>query len=89
MRNLSDDLTLEKKHFLTTVRKAKKEYWRRIIDGAKDDTSLYKVIGWHKQAPKFKSPPLVVNERVVEDTYKKAEVLSLCTGILRLGGHLT
>jgi hypothetical protein len=33
------------------------------------------VIGWHKQAPKFKSPPLVVNERVVEDTYEKAEVL--------------
>lgn len=74
-RQLSDTLTLEKKDFLTTVRKAKREYWRRIIDNAKDDTALYRVIGWHKQASSLKAPPLAVNGRLVEDTMEKAEVL--------------
>jgi hypothetical protein len=33
------------------------------------------VIGWHKQAPKLKAPPLKVNSRIVEDTIEKAKVL--------------
>ena len=36
---------------------------------------LYKVIGWHKRAPKLKAPPLKVNGRIVEDTIEKAKVL--------------
>lgn len=74
-RQLAHNLTPEKKAFLTTVRKAKKEYWRRIIDNAESDAALYKVIGWHKQAPSLKAPPLVVNGRTIEDTLEKAEVL--------------
>jgi hypothetical protein len=74
-RQLSDTLTPEKKDFLTTVRKAKREYWRRIIDNAKDDTALHKVIGWHKQASSLKAPPLAVNGKLVEDTMEKAKVL--------------
>jgi ribonuclease HI len=74
-RHLSDTLTLEKRAFLSTVRRAKREYWRRIIDNTKDDAALYKVIGWHRQAPSLKAPPLAVNGRLVEDTMEKAEVL--------------
>ena len=33
------------------------------------------MIGWHKQAPKLKAPPLKVNSRTVKDTIEKAEVL--------------
>jgi hypothetical protein len=33
------------------------------------------VIGWHKQAPKLKAPPLRVNSRIVKDTIEKAKVL--------------
>jgi hypothetical protein len=33
------------------------------------------VIGWHKQAPKLKAPPLKVKGRIVEDTMEKAKVL--------------
>lgn len=74
-RHCSDLLTFEKKTFLTTVRNAKRQFWRRIIDDAKDDTALYKVIGWHKLAPRLKAPPLVIGDRVIEDTLEKAEAL--------------
>ena len=74
-RQSPDTITPEKRDFLTIVRKAKREYWRRIIDNAKDDTALYRVIGWHKQAPSLKAPPLAVNGRLIEDTMEKAEVL--------------
>jgi ribonuclease HI len=70
-----NDYFAEKKNFLTTVRWAKKEYWRRIIDEAFDDKSLYKVVSWHKQAPKLKAPPLKVGDRTIEDTMQKAELL--------------
>ena len=33
------------------------------------------MIGWHKQAPKLRAPPLKVNGRIVEDTIEKAKVL--------------
>ena len=36
---------------------------------------MYKVISWHKQAPKLKAPPLKVGDRTIEDTIQKAELL--------------
>ena len=68
-------MTPEKRHFLSTVRKAKREYWRKVIDEAKDDVALYKVIGWHKLASDLKAPPLKVGDQVIEDTLGKAEAL--------------
>ncbi|RAL64199.1 hypothetical protein DID88_002091 [Monilinia fructigena] len=39
--------TLEdRKRMLSATRKAKREYWRRLIDSASDDADLYKVVGW-------------------------------------------
>jgi ribonuclease HI len=73
--NLDSVAPLETREFLSTVRRAKREYWRHVIDGVSDDKSLYKVIGWHKLSSPLKSPPLTVNGTVVEDTMEKAEVL--------------
>ena len=42
---LDNNTLLETREFLSTVRKAKREYWRHIINGVSDDKSLYKVIG--------------------------------------------
>jgi hypothetical protein len=70
-----NELTPEKRRFLTVVRKSKQEYWRHIIDSASDDASLYKVIGWHRLASDLKAPPLKVGDSTVKDTLKKAEVL--------------
>lgn len=74
-RKLDPGLTLEKRNFLTLVRKAKREYWRNMINNASDDRALYKIINWVKSAPDLKAPPLVDNGRVIEDNMEKAEVL--------------
>jgi hypothetical protein len=67
--------SVETREFLATVRRAKREYWRKIIDGVKDDKDLYRVVGWHKLTGNLKSPPLVHQGITVEDTMEKAEVL--------------
>jgi hypothetical protein len=73
--NLDNSTPLETREFLSIVRKAKREYWRHVINRASDDKSLYKVIGWHKLSSTLKAPPLEVNGTVVEDTIEKAEAL--------------
>ncbi|RAL64847.1 hypothetical protein DID88_001443 [Monilinia fructigena] len=60
---------------LSATRKAKREYWRRLIDNASDDADLYKVVGWHKAAPSLKFPPLVVDGQQIEGTREKAQIL--------------
>jgi ribonuclease HI len=67
--------TLETRTFLATVRRAKREYWRQLLDGVTDDKALYKVVGWHKLTSNLKAPPLEVNGVRVEDTEEKAEAL--------------
>ena len=73
--NANSEPTIETREFLTTIHKAKRAYWKHIIDGVSDDKSLYKVVGWHKLSSNLKSPPLEVNGTMVEDTREKAEVL--------------
>ena len=63
------------RHFLTTVRNAKRAYWRNIIDGVKDDRDLYRVVGWHKLGPAATTVPLEVDGRTITDTMEKAEAL--------------
>ncbi|KAJ3575723.1 hypothetical protein NPX13_g3935 [Xylaria arbuscula] len=65
----------EHRHFLAVVRKAKKDYWRRIIDNANTDAALYKVVAWHKKESGLQPPPLIHEGRVVEDELGKAELL--------------
>ncbi|RAL67198.1 hypothetical protein DID88_007975 [Monilinia fructigena] len=68
--------TLEdRKRMLSVMCKAKREYWRRLIDSASDDADLYKVVGWHRAAPSLKSPPLVVDGQPIEGTREKAQAL--------------
>lgn len=73
--SIDGEPTRETKDFLTTVRKAKRDYWRHIIDGVADDKDLYRIIGWHKLSSNLKSPPLVHNGTTIEDTMEKAETL--------------
>ena len=65
----------ETRQFLATVRKAKRNYWRELINGIDSDEKLYKVMGWHRLTTSLKAPPLVVNGTVIEDTRDKANAL--------------
>ena len=46
-----------------------------MLDNAKDDTALFKVIAWHKWEPNNQEPPLVIGDRTITDTTEKAEAL--------------
>src|SRR6195952_3663236 len=63
------------RYMLSLGRKAKRNYWREIINGIDSDEKLYRVMGWHKMATNLKAPPLVVDGVVIEDTREKADAL--------------
>lgn len=68
--------TSERRHFHATVRQAKKDFWRRQIDGISDDKGLYRIVKWHRLGPSLKSPPLNHEGRMIENTRDKAEALA-------------
>ena len=68
-------LTEERREFKSIVRAAKKEYWRHIIDNAKEDRDLYRIIAWHKLEPKNQEPPLIIGQQTLTNTTAKAEAL--------------
>ena len=65
----------ETRDFKTIVRQAKRQYWRHVIDNARDDKDLFKVIAWHKLTPEFQETPLIVNGTTISDPLEKAEAL--------------
>jgi hypothetical protein len=65
----------ETRAFKTIVRQAKRQYWRHVIDNAKDDKDLFKVIAWHKLTPENQDTPLTVNGTTISDPLGKAEAL--------------
>lgn len=69
------DCPVECHAFKATVRRAKRNYWQKIIDEVKNDQELYRVINWHKLQPNIRAPPLMVGEAVIEDTDDKAQAL--------------
>jgi hypothetical protein len=71
----SGSLLEERQTFKTTVRQAKTQYWRHVIDNAKDDKDLFKIIAWHKLTPENQDTPLIVNKRTISDPLEKAEAL--------------
>ncbi|RAQ98553.1 putative RNA-directed DNA polymerase from transposon X-element [Stemphylium lycopersici] len=72
----SDYKTIEERQaFKTTVRQAKRQYWRHVIDNAKDDKDLFKIIAWHKLTLENQDTPLIVNNRTISDPLEKAEAL--------------
>jgi ribonuclease HI len=71
-----EEVTELRKEFHRTVRDAKRQYWRDMIDGVETDAQLYKVVGWHKLGPRLKSPPLIIEGVQIEGTKEKAQALA-------------
>ncbi|EDN04709.1 conserved hypothetical protein [Histoplasma mississippiense (nom. inval.)] len=75
-RELTTHQTEAAKHqFKDAVRKAKRAYWRQVINEARDGRDLYRVVAWHKLEPNLRAHPLVIGDQVIEETAAKAEAL--------------
>ncbi|RAL59631.1 hypothetical protein DID88_006490 [Monilinia fructigena] len=71
----SGKIVEDRKRIFSATHKAKREYWRRLIDSVSDNADLYKVIGWHRAALSLKSPPFVVDGQLIKGTREKAQAL--------------
>ena len=67
--------TQETRDFLTTVRKAKRDYWRHVTENLQTDEDLFRIIGWHKLEPQRRQVPLVVDGVTYTTPKEKAEAL--------------
>ncbi len=48
----------EAQAFRATAQKAKRAYWRGLVQSATSYPEIYRVVQWHKHQPRYLSPPL-------------------------------
>jgi len=65
--------------FRKVVRKAKRDYWRNMIESAEKPADLFRVVSWHKLTAGPSSPPITVGNRVYETQLEKATALRKAT----------
>src|ERR1700692_4767176 len=61
----------EKREFLSTVRKAKKQYWQNILDEAESAQDIYKIVRWNNKAKVGRTKPIVHEGATYEDPKDK------------------
>ncbi|OAQ61343.1 reverse transcriptase, RNaseH [Purpureocillium lilacinum] len=61
------------------VRRAKRTYWRNLINGVQEGKDIFKVTRWLKSPGVFRPPPLQVGETIVGTQTDKAEALRQAT----------
>lgn len=55
------EVQLAKRGLQRTVRRAKRLYWRDMIDGFSDSSSVFRAVRWMKSSGPFQPPPLQVD----------------------------
>ncbi|EFY95406.2 reverse transcriptase, RNaseH [Metarhizium robertsii ARSEF 23] len=75
----SQEVQLARREFQRVVRRAKRQYWRILIDGFSDSASVYKAVRWLKSPGAFQPPPLQIGDDVYETQLDKANVLGHST----------
>ncbi|KAF5137916.1 putative RNA-directed DNA polymerase from transposon X-element [Metarhizium anisopliae] len=58
----SQEVQLARREFQRVVRRAKRQYWRNLIDGFSDSASVYKAVRWLKSPGAFQPPPLQIGD---------------------------
>lgn len=64
------------KRFRKVVRECKKEQKKKTLESANSVPKLCKILRGYKSSTRFKSPPLRVGDRLIDDTLEKAEAMS-------------
>ncbi|KID59415.1 reverse transcriptase, partial [Metarhizium hybridum] len=75
----SQEAQLARREFQRVVRRAKRQYWRNLIDGFSDSASVYKAVRWLKSPGAFQPPPLQIGDDVYETQLDKANALRRST----------
>jgi ribonuclease HI len=75
----NEEVQIAKRDFHRVVRRAKRLYWRNLIDTFSDSSSLFKAVRWLKSPGPFQPPPLQVDDVVYESQIDKANALRRAT----------
>ncbi|XP_044720134.1 endonuclease-reverse transcriptase domain-containing protein [Hirsutella rhossiliensis] len=68
-----------KRDFQKVARRAKRLYWRNLIDSFTDSASVFKAVRWLRSPGAFQPPPLQVGDIVYETQLDKANALRRAT----------
>ncbi|PCD25972.1 hypothetical protein AU210_012406 [Fusarium oxysporum f. sp. radicis-cucumerinum] len=75
----NQDVQIAKRDFHRVVRRAKRRYWRNLIDGFSSSSDVFKAVRWLKSPGAFQPPPLQVDNVVYESQMDKANALRQAT----------
>ncbi|PCD21170.1 hypothetical protein AU210_016596 [Fusarium oxysporum f. sp. radicis-cucumerinum] len=75
----NQDVQMAKRGLHRMVRRAKRQYWRNLIDSFSSSGAVYKAVRWLKSPGPFQPPPLQVNDIVYETQMDKANALRRAT----------
>ncbi|XP_044715282.1 endonuclease-reverse transcriptase domain-containing protein [Hirsutella rhossiliensis] len=73
------EVQLAKRELHNAVRRAKRLYWRDLIDSFADGDSVFRAVRWLKSSGPCQAPPLQVDGRVYETQLEKATALRRAT----------
>ncbi|KAM4062495.1 endonuclease-reverse transcriptase domain-containing protein [Hirsutella rhossiliensis] len=73
------EVQLAKQELHNAVRRAKRLYWRDLIDSFADGDSVFRAVRWLKSSGPCQAPPLQVDGRVYETQLEKATALRRAT----------
>ncbi|RKL19988.1 hypothetical protein BFJ72_g15127 [Fusarium proliferatum] len=75
----NQDVQIAKRDFHRVIRRAKRLYWRNLIDSFTDSSAVFKAVRWLKSPGPFQPPPLQVGDVVYETQLDKANALRRAT----------
>ena len=75
----NQDVQIAKRDFHRVIRRAKRLYWRSLIDSFTDSSAVFKAVRWLKSPGPFQPPPLQVGDVVYETQLDKANALRRAT----------
>ncbi|KAJ3455531.1 hypothetical protein MRS44_017013 [Fusarium solani] len=78
-RGFNQDVQIAKRDLHRVVRRAKRQYWRNLIDSFSDSSAVFKAVRWLKSPGPFQPPPLQVDDVVYESQMDKANALRQAT----------
>ncbi|KAF4460560.1 reverse transcriptase [Fusarium albosuccineum] len=78
-RGFNQDVQIAKRDLHRVVCRAKRQYWRNLIDSFSDSSAVFKAVRWLKSPGPFQPPPLQVDDIVYETQTDKANALRRAT----------